>query len=107
MATWIDVLANLLLGAGALLAVMGAIGVLRMPDFFTRTHAGSVTETGGMLLIMAGLLLLAPDLGVAVRLLLIVVFLLFTSPTAVHALAYSAVRDGLKPQLADRPGPSP
>lgn len=107
MATWIDVLANLLLGAGALLAVMGAIGVLRMPDFFTRTHAGSVTETGGMLLIMSGLLLLAPDLAVAVRLLLIVVFLLFTSPTAVHALAYSAVRDGLKPQLVDDSGSSP
>ncbi|ULQ45142.1 monovalent cation/H(+) antiporter subunit G [Flagellatimonas centrodinii] len=107
MATWIDVLANLLLGAGALLAVMGAIGVLRMPDFFTRTHAGSVTETGGMLLIMSGLLLLAPDLAVAVRLLLIVVFLLFTSPTAVHALAYSAVRDGLKPQLVDGSGSSP
>lgn len=99
VATLLDAASWLLLVAGALLAVAGAVGMLRMPDFYTRMHAASVSETGGMMLIVGGLLLQAPDPAVALRLVLIAVFLLLTNPTAAHALAYSAMSDGVEPEL--------
>lgn len=98
----IDAASWLLLVAGALLSVIGAIGIHRMPDFYTRMHAASVTDTAGMALIMGGLLLQSPNFAVAIRILMIVAFLVLTSPTATHALARAALDDGLRPWL--RPG---
>lgn len=89
-----------MLVTGAILAAAGAIGVLRMPDFYTRMHAASITDTGGMILIIAGLALQAPGPLVAAKLVLIASFLLFTNPTATHALAHAALTDGLEPRLA-------
>lgn len=101
MALVLDFASWIMLCAGALLAVAGGIGMLRMPDLYTRMHAASVTDTGGVILIIGGLLCQAPDFPVAVRLLLVLVLLLFTSPTATHALAKAARRDGIEPLLAD------
>ncbi|MAA73936.1 MAG: sodium:proton antiporter [Salinisphaeraceae bacterium] len=95
----------LLLSAGGLLAVIGGIGTFRMPDLYTRMHAASVTDTGGMLLIMAGLLVQAGLSLVSFKLLLIVFFLLFTSPVATHALARAALHEGHKPRLGPGAGP--
>lgn len=97
----LDIASWILLVAGALLAVVGGIGMLRLPDFFTRMHAASVTDTGGMLLILLGLALQAGWSLVTAKLALIALFLLFTSPTATHALASAALRAGLRPRLAD------
>lgn len=102
MIAWlVDATSWAMLVTGATLAAIGALGILRMPDFYTRIHAASVTETGGMVLILAGLVLQAPAPLVAVRLVLIAAFLLVTTPTAVYALAYAALSDGLQPRLAD------
>lgn len=90
-----------LLIAGAIFAMIGGIGMLRMPDFYTRMHAASVTDTGGMLLILAGLALQAGWSLVTAKLVLIALFLLFTSPTATHALAHAALRSGLAPRLSE------
>lgn len=100
MSLALDILSWMLLVAGAVAAVIGGIGVIRMPDLYTRMHAASVTDTAGMVLILGGLLLQAPDFLVAVRLLLIVAFLVLTSPAATHALARAALEDGLQPVLA-------
>lgn len=97
----LDIASWFFLVAGALLAVIGGIGMLRLPDFFTRMHAASVTDTGGMLLILLGLALQAGWSLVTAKLALIALFLLFTSPTATHALANAALRSGLRPRLAD------
>lgn len=97
IASWIMLL------AGGLFAVIGGIGMLRLPEFYTRMHAASITDTGGTLLIMGGLLLQAPDWPVAVRLVLVLAFLLLTSPTATHALAKAARRDGVSPVLPESP----
>lgn len=94
-ASWI------LLATGAVLAVIGGAGMLRFPDFYTRMHAASVIDTGGMLLIMAGLALQAGWSLVTAKLVLIVLFLLLTGPTATHALAHAALRSGVAPLLAD------
>jgi multicomponent Na+:H+ antiporter subunit G len=94
----LDWLSAACIGMGALFALSGAVGLLRFRDFFARTHAAGVTEAAGAGLILLGLLLQA-DWDSGVRLVLILVLMLFTSPTAVHALAQSALRDGVEPLL--------
>lgn len=101
IAQGLDILSWVLLLSGALFAVTGGIGMLRMPEFYTRIHAASVTDTAGVLLIFGGLLCQAPDMPSAVRLVLVLGFLLFTSPTATHALAKAAKRAGVEPVVAD------
>lgn len=88
---------------GALVVLSGGIGLLRLPDFYTRTHAVGLTDTTGVGLILLGLLLQTPDWGVAVRLLLILLFLVLTSPTATHALAQAARKDRVHVWVAGEP----
>lgn len=98
----IDILAVLswacLLG-GVFFMLVGGIGVLRMPDIYTRSHAAGITDTMGAMLILLGLMLQAGFTLVTVKLIMILLFLLFTSPTASHALNHSAWASGLKPML--------
>ncbi|MEX2482554.1 MAG: monovalent cation/H(+) antiporter subunit G [Gammaproteobacteria bacterium] len=104
----VEWLGALLLGAGSLLGVVGGIGILRFPDFYTRLHAAGVTDT-----LCAGLFLggLACTFGLSlasVKLAFIFFFLLFTTPTASHALAKAARRAKLAPwQAEDQPGDRP
>ena len=92
----VDVASWVLLVAGSLACVIGAIGLLRLPDFYARTHAASINDTLGAGLILAGLILQAGATLVAVKLLMVFVFLLLTSPTSAHALAKAAARTGVK-----------
>jgi multicomponent Na+:H+ antiporter subunit G len=87
MVSPVDLLSWLLLLAGGMFCVIGAIGLLRMPDFYTRMHAASVIETLG-----AGLLFIA-------------VLIFFTSPAATHALARAARLRGLTPIASDQDAP--
>jgi len=102
MALVLDVLswACLLGGAGFLL--VGAIGLLRFPDFYTRLHAVSVCDTMGAGLVLIGLMLQGGLSLVTVKLLLIFYFMLFSGPTAVHALAEAALQGKLKPLVEKR-----
>jgi multicomponent Na+:H+ antiporter subunit G len=101
MSLWIDVVSWVCLVAGGLFCVVGAVGLLRMPDFYTRMHAASVIETLGAGLILLGLILQAGFTLVAVKLLMVGLLIFFVSPTATHALARAALARGLKPLLAD------
>ena len=92
-----------LLAAGSFFVVVGAVGIVRMPDFYTRMHPAGVTDTLGIDLILTGLILQAGFSLVAVKLLLIGAFLFFTSPTSTHAIANAALVAGLKPQHAKIP----
>jgi len=91
----------LLITTGCVFIVAGGIGLLRMPDLYTRLHAASVTDTGGAIFIVLGLLLQAlfvfdnPMAGIKV--VLVLFFTLFTSPTASHALAKTALLSGHVP----------
>lgn len=91
----IDVLSGVLLGVGALFVFSGGVGLLRFPDFYTRVHAAGVTDAAGAVLIVLGLLVMASSWDVAVRLLIILLFMTLTSPTATHILAHAARRDGV------------
>lgn len=91
----LDILSSILLIAGAFFGLSGAIGLFKFPDFFTRVHAASVTDSIAAILIIGGLLLQTSlDLNTA-KLLFILLFLMITSPTASHALAKSARHGGL------------
>jgi multicomponent Na+:H+ antiporter subunit G len=81
---------------GGIFCVVGAIGLLRMPDFFTRMHAASVIETLGAGLILLGLMLQAGFTLVSVKLLMLGLLILFVSPTATHALARAAMVRAIK-----------
>jgi multicomponent Na+:H+ antiporter subunit G len=96
IASWV------LLTGGSAFVLIGGIGALRMPDFYTRTHAASLTDTLGTLLILLGVIVQAGFTLAGVKLLAIAVFMLLTCPTASYALANAARLDGLAPQLLAR-----
>lgn len=100
ISTVIDALSWILLLAGGFFYLVGAIGLNRMPDVFTRMHAGSVGDTLGAGLLVAGMVLQAGPTLVAVKLLIILVVLLFTGSVATHALARAAFHDDLHPLLS-------
>ncbi len=85
--------------AGALFAVIGGIGIIRLPDFFCRIHGAGITDTLGAGLILTGLMFLSPDEIVTVKLVAILGFLWLTSPTSTHALANAALETGLRPHV--------
>ena len=100
MTLLIDVASWALILTGAAFCVIGAIGLLRMPDFFTRMHAASLVDTLGAAFVLAGLGLQAGFSLVTVKLIAIGVLLFFTSPVATHALARAALARGVQPVLA-------
>lgn len=99
--TAIEILSSILVILGSLSIIVGLLGVYRMPDFFTRLHAASVIDTLGTILILFGLILYAGLNIVSIKLLLILIFILITTPTAAHALAKSALHGKLKPMTDD------
>lgn len=99
MSTVIDIASWVLLVAGGFFSVVGALGLVRMPDFFTRMHAASVTDTLGAGLVLLGLMLQAGWTLVMVKLVFIGLLIFFTSPASTHALARAAIARGLKPLL--------
>jgi multicomponent Na+:H+ antiporter subunit G len=100
MSTLIDVASWTLLLAGGAFCIIGALGLVRMPDFFTRMHAASVTDTLGAGLMLLGLMLQAGFTLVTVKLIVLGLLIFFTSPTSTHALAQAALARGLRPLLA-------
>jgi multicomponent Na+:H+ antiporter subunit G len=93
----VDLLSWVLILVGGAFGIIGGIGLLRLPEFFSRIHAASITESMCAPCIIAGLMLQAGFTLVAVKLAFLIVFLFLTSPTASHALAKAALHGGLKP----------
>ena len=85
--------------SGALLGIAGGIGIHRFPDFYSRLHAVGITDTLCAAMFLIGLSLQTGVSIASVKLLLIFIFLFFSSPTATHALADAALFGGLKPEL--------
>jgi multicomponent Na+:H+ antiporter subunit G len=81
---------------GSLFMAIGALGVVRMPDVFTRLHAASVSDTFGVGLILIGLVLVGGLTLVSVKLAFLLAFLFLTGPVATHAVARAALDAGVK-----------
>ena len=97
MALLIDILSWALLLSGAVFSIIGGIGLIRLPDLFTRMHAAGLIDTLGLGLIAIGLMLQAGWTIVTVKLVLLLAFIFFTGPTGTHALAKAALHGGEKP----------
>lgn len=95
----VDALSWFLLIGGAFFGITGAIGTLRFLDFYTRVHASSVSDTLCALMIIGGLILQAGFTLITVKLVLILLFLWYTSPAASHALVRAAHHMGVPPLL--------
>ncbi|MEX1107331.1 MAG: monovalent cation/H(+) antiporter subunit G [Dongiaceae bacterium] len=89
----------LMLGGGFFMLASG-IGMLRLPDLFTRLHSAGLADTGGVALLLLGMALQAGFTMVTVKLLLIGAFLFLTAPAASHAVAHAALIGGLSPDDA-------
>lgn len=95
----LDVLSWAFLMGGSFFAVLGAFGVLRLPDVFSRAHSSGMVDTMGAGMILLGLMFQAGLTQVTIKLVLVWLFLWFTSPVSTHALVRAALHGGLKPVL--------
>ena len=95
-------LGDFFLLVGSFLLVTGALGFLRFRDLYARIHACAVTETLASTFIILGLLLLSDGAQPHIKLLMILVFVLFSSPTASHALAKAAWTAGVPVRRSPR-----
>ena len=94
-----DIVSWILLLAGSAFYVIGAFGLLRMPDFFTRLHAASVIETLGAGLLLIGMMVQGGFTLVTLKLAFILALIVYVSPVATHALARAARHAGIEPIL--------
>ncbi len=93
-----ELVAGLLVITGSLFVLAGGIGALRMPDFYTRIHGASLTDSLGPVLVLGGLMVQAGLSLVTVKLAAVLLFLMVTAPTASYALANAALLAGLRPE---------
>lgn len=87
------VIAGLIL-LGALLTLVAALGLLRLPDLYTRMHAASKAGTAGSGLLLLAVAIQSGDSEVWTKCLLAIVFIFLTAPVSAHLLAKAAARSG-------------
>ncbi len=93
----LTIIRDVLLISGALTVLIGALGVIRFPELFSRIHAAGITDTAGAGLMISGLLIEAGFSLISFKLLFILLFLFLTSPTSSHALAKAAIHGKVLP----------
>lgn len=106
-----EIMTILLLVGGLLFFTGGSIGIIRLPDFYTRLHPAGKLDTAGHVLAMTAMAVYTLQnfsgysLLTAFKIMLIVVFVFFTSPTATHAIIDAGVRAGLRPWTREKNRP--
>ena len=96
-----NIIGFVLLGLGSVFILIGCIGLIRFPDFFTRLHAAGLIDTLGAGLILLGLMIESGWTLNAAKILIILLFLFFTSPVSSHSLVKAALTSGLIPWRAE------
>ena len=97
----IDILSWAFLLVGGFFTIVGMVGLVRMPDLFTRMHAASVTDTLGAGFLILGMILQAGFTLVTLKLVFLLLLFFFIAPVVTHALAQAALHEGIGPQLAE------
>jgi len=98
----ISLLSDICLLLGGILTLTGALGLLRLPSFYTRLHAASVTESLGAPLLIIGIIL---DTGFTLdsaKLIIIIIIMVVSSPTITHALCRAAAHGGYTPDMQNK-----
>ena len=98
----LDIVSWACLVSGSVFALIGAIGVIRLPDVFARMHGAGIIDTLGAGLLLVGMMFQAGFTIVTIKLIMIVAFILFTSPTTTHALSRAALNGGIVPLVKMR-----
>ena len=96
-----DILCIVFVITGIVFMLMGSIGILRLPDFYSRSHATSKSDTLGILFVISGLVIYEGLTLSAIKLVLIILFIALANPIGTHALARSALQRGLKPFFSE------
>lgn len=96
-----NIICIILVVTGIVFMLMGSIGILRLPDFYSRSHATSKSDTLGILFVISGLVVYEGFTLSAIKLILIILFIAIANPIGTHALARSALLKGLKPFFSE------
>lgn len=106
---WSELARLLLTGVALVMIVIGllflfvaAVGMVRLPDVFTRSHAVSLTDSLGALFLLSGLALYQGFSTNLVKIVIVLILLYLLNPVITHATIRSALRSGLKPWSRDR-----
>ena len=92
-----EMISYILISFGLFFMGISALGLIRLPDFFTRTHAVSKTETLGISLVLIGLIFESGISIVSLKIFLVVAFVFIANPIASHLLSRSAIKNGTIP----------
>lgn len=90
-----EILVSVFLLAGGLLSLVAAVGVIRLPDLFTRMHAATKTGTVGVSAVAIAIMLHFGSITVTSRGMLVIAFFLLTAPVAAHMIGRAAYRTGV------------
>jgi multicomponent Na+:H+ antiporter subunit G len=99
MAQVLDILSWIFIFGGVVFCLIGGYGLLKLKDVYARLHAASLIDTLGVGLVFTGLMFQAGLTLVTAKLVLILVFIFFTSPTATYALARAAINHDVLPEV--------
>lgn len=99
-----SLLSVVLLVAGATFSLIASLGLLRLPDLFSRMHASSKAGTAGSGLILIAAALHAGEWTIWLKCIAAILFFLLTAPLAAHLLAKAALNAGAKPRFFGRDG---
>ncbi|MGF1669315.1 MAG: monovalent cation/H(+) antiporter subunit G [Balneolaceae bacterium] len=94
-----SILSIILISLGIFFMFVGSVGIVSLPDFYSRTHAVSKSDTLGVMFVVLGLIVFEGFTMNSLKLLFIVIFILLANPIGSHALARAAMLSGLKPKL--------
>ncbi len=100
----VEILSWVFILSGSFFSIVGAVGILRFPDFWSRLHAASISDSAGVILLLLGMAMQAGWTLITVKLFIILAFLFITGPTSTHAVANAALVSGLKPRSAVKTG---
>jgi multicomponent Na+:H+ antiporter subunit G len=92
----IDIIGNIFLGIGAACALIGTMGIVRLPDVYNRLHAQTVSIVGGAIMVLLGISLIEGLSLYSLKALTIALFMFLTSPVGSHAIARAAHKSGVK-----------
>ena len=101
MTLGVEIVSWMLILLGSFFVMVGALGLVRMPEIFTRMHAASVTDTLGVGFLLLGMSVQAGFSLVTLKLFFLLALFFFTGPVVTHALAQACLHEGVKPMLAE------
>jgi multicomponent Na+:H+ antiporter subunit G len=93
-----------LVAGGAFFAAVAAVGLVRLPDLYTRAHSASKSDTLGAVLALAGVAVAFGSSLPTLKTVLLLLFMFITNPTAAHAITRAAADQGIEPWTVDEEG---